>query len=321
MGGQACAVKFTKEDETGMPKLLVHPGSPKTATSAIQYVLSKNCAYLNRNGINVLNIDAFRNSELLVDFMNFYRNDCATVSRDRILAFFEPHRDCDYLLVSEETFCHDFMPSKKFGHGGIDRAARSAEYLSLWPFDDIHVVLTIRNQRSLLLSTYTHFVHRNREHRTFETWLQSEIDVNRLSWLDAIDAFFKVFGRDAVTVLPYEICSSQGIDTYVSEFFGAFDIEDKNLAQLDCTVSDVKNPSPSNKAVKLSRLLNPHIVQPGRSQAVNTYLLNMFTSTEFGKFMPANQDLLQLPDHIQQQNETLATSLFSKWSTEFLGKS
>ncbi len=269
-----------------MTTLIVHPGSPKTATSTLQHILRLNRARLSRAGVGLILPEDLRGHDYLGLYLAAYRgrrvDNIAQATND----FFAPYlARYDRVICSEETFCHDFMPSRKFGTGGIDRGERAAEILSDCGAAQVRIVLTIRPQAALLSSTYAHFVHRQHESRDFKGWLDAEVDLGALLWQPAVRAFEARFGAAAVDVVPMTAIAEVGMDGYMSRILASFGLGGLTL-KLD--TEEVHNPSPSMRAVQLCRVMNREVLNPMRAELVNDALVDIFPVEEFGKFSPQN---------------------------------
>lgn len=278
-----------------MSTLVLHPGSPKTATSTLQQVLRSNRARLSAAGIGLILPEDLRGKPFLGRFLSDYRAGVVRDIHRRSDEFFEPFLTrYDHVICSEETFCHDFMPSRKFGRGGIDRGDIAADLLSHTGAAKTRVVLSIRPQVDFLISTYTHFVHRHREADDFAAWLGSQVDLPRVLWQPAVQAFRDRFGAEAVRVVSLAMTREVGMQGYLQAMMNALGI---GHLDLELSTDKTHNPSPSRRALHLCRILNREIANPQRSETINSALVNMFSVEEFGKFVPSNWSL---PDDLAQ---------------------
>lgn len=267
-----------------MTTLILHPGSPKTATSTLQQILRGNRHRLAAEGIGLILPEDLRGTPFLGRFLSAYRGADIPDVDQHCAAFFKPFfARHDYIICSEETFCHDFMPSHKFAQGGIDRADISADLLSRTGAAHTRVVLSIRPQVDFLISTYTHFVHRHRETNDFATWLIKQVDLPHLLWDPAVQAFRNRFGAEAVHVVSLSMTRQVGMIGYLQAMMDAFGIGHLNL---EMPTDRVHNPSPSQRAVHLCRVMNREIANQRRSEIINSTLVETFPVSEFGKFTP-----------------------------------
>lgn len=268
-----------------MTTLVIHPGSPKTATSTLQRLLAAQRRKLALRSVGLILPENIRGKEVLGHYLEAYRGGDSAAWTEAAPGFFAEAATKERVICTEETFCHDFMPSRRYGHGGIDRAEVAAELLSrCGGFDRVEIVLTIRPQFDLLVSTYTHFVHRHREHRNFRDWLAAEVEPESMMWRPVVAAFRSRFGAGNVRVVSLATAREDGMEGYVRDVLVAFGLDP---AGLKLTAEKVHNPSPSQRAVELCRLMNGEIKMPRKSEQVNSFLVQTFPVEEFGKFRPA----------------------------------
>lgn len=279
--------RIAKPRKSGTKTLIVHPGSPKTATSTVQFALRKSEPALNARSVGVVLPHNLRGTRFLGAYLKSYRQDGACpVLPSATQAFLDPWRErFETCILSEETLCHDFMPSTALGTGGIDRAGRAAQLLEQVgrDFDEIKIVLSIRNQLDFLTSTYTHFVHRHREQRTFQEWIAQDIDLERIRWSPAIESFRSVFGDQNVRVVALEEKDSGGMANYACKLFPHLE-EAKVKHFIDDEV--VHNPSTSQRAVKICRTMNGLVFNVKKSERLNDLIIREFPVKDFGKFKP-----------------------------------
>lgn len=261
----------------------MHPGAPKTATTALQHVLRVNRWRLAWRGVGLILPEDIRDHSFLGDYLAAYRGSGPSDISQCTAEFFAPYlAKYRTVICSEETLCHDFMPSRKIGLGGIDRADTAARLLSHCGAEQTKVVLSIRPQVDFLTSTYTHFVHRRRESRPFSEWLSHEVDLGSVLWSPAVAAFRQQFGVEAVNVVL--LADKGGVAGYIKTMLDHFGL---SRFKLKYDVSEIHNPSPSARAVQLCRIMNSQIRNPEKSERVNSALIENFPVEEFGKFVPA----------------------------------
>lgn len=267
-----------------MKRLIVHPGSPKTATSTLQNILRVNRNVLRKQKVGLILPDDIRGKGFFVTYMKAYREGKAADVRGAWDKVLEPFvKEFDTILISEETLCLDFMPSRIHAQGGIDRSERAAELIAQSGFASHDIVMTIRPQLDFLTSTYTHFVHRQQERRPFEEWLAAEVALDKVNWVPAVRAFRQTFGSDHVRVVSMARTKAGGIQSYLEEVLGALGL---NVGSLTFPKDEVRNPSASARAVDLCRIMNAEIRNPEKSRKVNSFLIKTFPVSEFGRFSP-----------------------------------
>lgn len=265
-----------------MSTLILHPGSPKTATTTLQHILRENRQALERKGIGLVLPEDIRGKPFLGAYMAAYRGKHVPKFPKITADFFAPYlARFRTVICSEETFCHDFMPSRRFGEGGIDRAAITAKLLSHAGADNTRVVLTIRPQMAFLISTYTHFVHRQGECGSFPEWFDAEVRAPNVRWTPAVEAFRNQFGSEAVRVVS--MGQYGRIEDFLRAVLDAMDLEDVPVA---LPHDDQMNQSPSARAVQMCRKINSVILDKAMSEKLNTSIVAEYPVKDFGKFAP-----------------------------------
>lgn len=297
-----------------MPRLIIHPGAPKTGTSTLQRFLHAHRDVLQKRGIVVLTPANFRRSPFMRACRSATRGK--PMERAALDAFAAEFADVDTVLISEEGFCSGFLLGGWNGPGGFERADLSAEVIANLPFDDIRAVLTVRQQRGFLVSSYVHRVKLHRERRGFRRWLDEAIAPDRLSWARVARAFETRLGEGRVALLPFEIVKAEGAEAYVRAFFESAGLDG---AGIDFTRVHAANVSASHLAVVASRAFNRIAwTKKGRSR-MNARLTRRFPADRFGGFRPSDPRLDALAELFAEENEALARRCFPDHADAFLG--
>lgn len=261
---------------------ILHPGAPKTATTTLQYILRENRRALQEKGIGLILPEDIRGKPFLGAYLAAYRGKHIPQLPRLTAEFFAPYLSkFQTVICSEETFCHDFMPSLRLGAGGIDKAHLTAAILSQSGADKTRVVLTIRPQMDFLISTYTHFVHRQGELRSFPDWIDAEVRLKKMRWAPAVAAFRHRFGSDAVDVVS--MAQHDRIEGFLSAVLDRLGVGELPIAMPS---GDRMNPSPSAEAVQKCRAINAVILSNALSETVNSQLVEDYPAEEHGKFYP-----------------------------------
>lgn len=265
-----------------MSTLILHPGAPKTATTTLQHILRESRQTLQADGIGLILPEDVRGTPFLAAYMAAYRGKYLPQMPRLTAEFFAPYLSrFKTVICSEETFCHDFMPSYRYGSGGIDKAHFTAAILSRSGAERTRVVLTIRPQMDFLVSTYTHFVHRQGETRSFPDWIEAEVRLPKVRWAPAVAAFRNRFGDDAVDVVS--MAQHDRIEGFLSAVLDRF-----GVGKLPITMppKEQMNPSPSVDAVQKCRAVNRIILSKELSESVNCKLVEDYPAEQHGKFYP-----------------------------------
>lgn len=265
-----------------MATLILHPGSPKTATTTLQHIMREHRVGLEKRGVGLILPEDIRGKPFLGAYMAAYRGKHVRQFPRIAADFFAPYlARFQTVICSEETFCHDFMPSRRLGDGGIDRAAITARLLSHAGAEHTRVVLTIRPQMAFLVSTYTHFVHRQGECRSFPEWFDAEVQGPQLRWAPVVEAFRNQFGSEAVRVVS--MGQYRQIEDFLRAALDAMDLGDVPVA---LPPDDRMNPSPSARAVQMCRKINSVVLDNGMSEKLNTTIVAEYPVKDYGKFAP-----------------------------------
>lgn len=298
-----------------MPRLIIHPGAPKTGTSTLQRFLHAHREALLRRGVAVYTPANFRRAPMMRACRSATRGG-PPLSRAALDAFAAETADADIVLVSEEGFCSGFLLGGEPEPSGLERAGMSAEVIGSLPFDDIRVILTIRQQRGFLVSSYTHRVKLHREARGFSRWLDEAVDAERLSWSGVASAFEARLGAGRVALLPFEIVKAESAVSYVRAFFAAAGL---SLDDLDLGEVRAANVSASHLAVSASRVFNRlSRRKTGRSE-LNAWLTRRFPSDRHGGFRPSDPRLDEIANAYAAENDALARRYFPDHADVFLG--
>lgn len=299
-----------------MPRLIIHPGAPKTGTSTLQQFLHAHRDVLRKSGVAVLTPANFRRAAFMRACRSATRGGKAP-GRAAQDAFAAEFADAETVLISEEGFCSGFLLGGWKGPGGFERAERSAEVIGDLPFDDIRAVLTIRQQRGFLVSSYVHRVKLHRERRGFGRWLDETIAPDRLSWARVAAAFETRLGEGRVALLPFEIVKAEGAEAYVRAFFETAGLDRDGV---DFSRVHAANVSASHLAVVASRMFNRIAwSKKGRSR-FNARLTRQFSADRFGGFRPSDPRLDAIAASFVGENEALARRCFPDHADAFLGR-
>ncbi|MFV0475069.1 MAG: hypothetical protein ACK5MQ_12820 [Pikeienuella sp.] len=298
-----------------MARLIVHPGAPKTGTSTLQRFLHQNREALARQGVAALTPTMIRNSAFMRACRKAARGE-RPLNRRVVGDFAAEYADYDTVLISEEGFCSGFLPGALERPAGLERAVLAAEVIAALPFDDIRVILTIRRQRGLLVSSYVHRVKLHRERRGFGRWLREVVAPDRLSWAGVAAEFEAVLGPGRLTLLPFEIVKAEGSGAYARAFFDAAGLCGDGV---DFSLVNAANLSASHPALLASLAFNRITFGNVEKTTVNEQLSHYFPSSRFRSFLPKDAALDVIAAIYAAENEALARRYFPDYEAAFLG--
>lgn len=298
-----------------MPRLIIHPGAPKTGTSTLQHFLHHHRQALARQGVAVLGPHAIRRSRFMRACRQATRGGPA-VKPGLLKGFAARYADFDTVLISEEGFTSGFLIGGEAGPQGLERADLSAAVIADLPFDDIRAILTIRQQRGLLVSSYAHRVKLSRERRGFGRWMREAVAADRLSWAGVAAAFESALGEGRLSLLPFEIVKAEGAEAYARAFFAAAGLGAEGV---DFSRVPAANVSASHLAVVASRAFNRIALSGAGRSTLNARLTRRFPSDRFGGFRPKDPALTAVAAAYAEENAALARRWFPDHAAAFLG--
>lgn len=228
-----------------MRQLLLHIGTHKTGSTAIQRALEDKAKTLLREDIVALPM--FPQAR---DFTFLTERSDALVQSCRAYLLAEDAKLEDpvqRLVMSYEGFCGN-------PYAGYDNAILNAPMLrEITEGFDTHVVVYLRRQDAFIESLYTQSTHRGQS-ATFEDFLQRIHDAD-YDWYRLIDHFAQQFGRERIIVRLYDRSTLIHTNSLMESFAEVLGSEE--FAAGDSTY--IVNPGYSKQATELARSVNPHL--------------------------------------------------------------
>ncbi len=196
-------------------KLILHIGYPKTATKTLQKnVLSelhkqKKIEYLNHLGSGAEGFGDF----LAKDIFNYVIGFRKEYPIDELISLWQINRPIT--VLSNESLAHvsEKSPTADIKVATFENLVRL--YQTFRPYyDKIELVMTIRNQYSMIHSYYTqeyfNIILNNNKHKSLNHWLQDNFN-NKITDDDLVFNYLKMyskavelFGKENTHVLVYE---------------------------------------------------------------------------------------------------------------------
>ena len=214
--------------------LVVHAGTPKTGTKALQSFLSRNAKQLAEQGIRYL--ESGRHSE---------RHKRLNLSHSALVKLLqiESGREAwkDLRAEVEQSTCHTNVMSAE-GFWFSDPVRLRAELPQSQP---VRLVVYLRRQDQYLQSLWKQAVVGGRKH-SFDEWRRRK--PTNGDYLSTVEKWADLFGPDSIVIRPYE---KEGKVNTVEDFCeilgvtGSFDTENTG-----------RNPSPRRELAYLLRAIN-----------------------------------------------------------------
>lgn len=298
-----------------MARLIIHPGAPKTGTSTLQHFLDAQRDVLRERGVAVFTPGNLRRTAFMADARMAVRG-LRPIGKAALDAFMAETDGAETVLISEEGFASRFLVGGRRVPRGLERARRIADVIGGLPFDDIRVILSIRRQRGLLVSVYTHRVKLHRERRSFSRWMTEAVAPERLSWAGVTRRFEAKFGAGKVALLPFEMLKAEGADAYARAFIRSAGLDEDGL---DYSRIKAVNLSASRYAVLASRLHNRISAKELGGSRVNAWLTHYFPAPRFARFRPSDPRLDEIEARYEAENRALARRYFPDHAASFIG--
>ena len=195
-----------------MPRILLHIGAHKTATSYMQKKLALNVDLLARRGIHYDPLEVFRKGFTpLLNEETTRENDYVKLlnGKARTMA----------LLVSEENIMGvpgDLPREHKYYVRARKRLARTAE---LFHTDKPEIFLSLREYAGFAVSMYSEYI-RHQKFLPFSEY-RAIFEASNFSWLDVIDEIFEAVPGARLTV--WDFADFRGIEKQVFQAMLGFD--------------------------------------------------------------------------------------------------
>lgn len=163
------------------------------------------------------------------------------------------------------------------------------------------VFLSIRPQVEFVESYYLQLIHQGGR-RPFQDWL-ADIDLDALSWRPTVAALTEAFGADQVEILDFRRLQRDQ-EAYVRDFFRRIDPR----LSIDVHLPAVRNPSVSEKGLRLALAANPHLTSHAERRLMRVFLQEHFSNVDYPRpdLLTADQKSL-LQERYADEYEELVT--------------
>ena len=259
-------------------KCIVHIGTEKTGSTAIQRALGSNRDFLREAGVAVLWRDDETNSRTLAAWFrerpdDYWRANHWTTAEQKKHALLpsmasfintvnEASQTAEVGVVSSEHF-HSRV---REGH----EIEALAEFL-FSRFDEVEIVCFVRPQDELRASLHSTMVRAGSRKKYERFNLYSSIDLDYFDYRRVLTRWIGVFGRDRIRVFPYSPSLEPGSDIRRDFFEQLLPGIELNSLQLG-PVGD--NRALSRRQIEAMRLLNTVVRRPIRQFLQDTGALD-----------------------------------------------
>lgn len=253
-----------------MKELILHIGSTKTGSSAIQDFLWTNREALEAHGVLYPNIGIAGSAHHLlaaaIHPSAWHMHAADFAEKDRLACFNEFTRQVRE--EAEKSPANKVFLSSEYLWGRFDQTFFS-RIQTLRESFEMRLLCYLRPQDDWLESTYVQCV-KSGEGRTFREWLLANLDrPGAFCHYDAIlQQWEQVFPPERIHVRPYE--AAEGTTDSVDEVVDFLEIS-KPHAMVPLTRSS--NPSPIPRDTEIIRLINRSALSPAKKEKARKNLL------------------------------------------------
>lgn len=248
-------------------KAVVHVGAHKTGSSLVQKFLRDNRAALAGNGLDYISRSDMNTlagwGKPLKKSPELLRERVAQAQAEGYKVAIASH---------ENTMGRPFIDGVP---GLYPQSPENFQALGeILEGFDYRVVLYLRPQADFVESYYLQSLHEGGTD-TFEQWTAKR-DLSSLSWQPVVDAMHKAFGPDRTIVKDF-LDIKQGQDEYLRRFFAAIDVD----PGISVSYAPVRNPSVSDKGMRMALAVNPHVRTSAQRKAVRVFLQKHFSNRQY----------------------------------------
>lgn len=239
-------------DLCGRPNLLLHIGTHKTGTTAIQRALRNNRRKLIKLGLAAQPPIRHELRDVLIQSSRD-ESACGHVT-ERFLEVCASK--LNGIVISSEAFSGEPL-------SGYANASEMAERLRLCTRDfDVKIVVYLRRQDEFLESLYMQKIHEGHSF-SFADFLKSIASVS-FDWYALVESYAEVFGRENIIVRRYEKRFMPCRESILEDFFQIAGADPKQLNLIQEKAAPNAGYGPV--AVEIARICNPNLVASERQE-------------------------------------------------------
>ncbi len=246
--------------------VVLHIGTHKTGTTAIQRFAAANRAKLRSRGLWYPSYDEIK---LFVHYGHHHVSHAIANENGNRLSLEDARRFLDHvvtqkrpgetLLISAEPFYRHLLPAE--GGYWAERKAYIDRVRSMIPTDDVKVLCIVRRQDTFARSLYQERIKVTKFRQSFGEFLEER---EPFEYYEHLRLFKDAFG--VVDLLIYEDLAASGL---INTFFNHLGIDVANI-----TGRPSANPSLPIDLVEFKRILNGTSLKPERLKEIGVLLLD-----------------------------------------------
>ena len=234
-------------------------------------------------------------------------------------ADWKPVRDDYFAAMHDQPFDKFFVTQEnmfgvKADKGSTNVCEAGCDAISyLTEGFDTKIVILVRRQDTYIESLYNQLIKRQ-ELRDFSTFLD-EIPLKNFDWTDAADTYTDYFGRDNVTVLPFErqVLNSANIESFVEAVLVTIGVTQKIVLENVPTI----NPSLAPRVIEVQRLANKLLPEIEAHSLANWFENTIPKLPDDPHALMTKEDRVRILDFFRKSNRRLCVEYLSAYDDAY----
>ncbi len=175
------------------------------------------------------------------------------------------------------------------------------------------IVMLVRRQDTFIESLYNQLLKRQ-ETRAFSDFLD-DVPLANLDWAAVADTYAEQFGKENVTVLPFEkpVLATAGIDTFFEAVLRTIGLDQKINFENIPTV----NPSLAPRAREIQRLANKLLSKEEAHALADWFEANVQKSPDEDHVLMAADDRARVLNFFRESNRRLCVDYMGEYETNY----
>lgn len=293
-----------------MKTLHIHIGTPKTATTAIQFFCMENAEKLAKEGycypifpFEYPGTNKSHNGSFLLGVLkdkegkrNTEQEECNfREGMDIVKKLFLEY---DHIILSNEAIWRKADTAKKDFWEVMVQEAKDAEF-------QIHVIVYLRRQDKYFISNWNQRIKRMCSKETIEEYTES-VDRQRLDYYGKLERLAAAVGKEHITVRRFDSSHFEGGSIY-SDFLSIFDIaltEEYKVSQ------DIRNIGLYGNTHEIKRVLNSFPWM--KDEKIRKYIVeilqddSVMSKEEYPCEMYSGEEIRELLESYKESNQKVA---------------
>lgn len=211
----------------------------------------------------------------------------------------------DGFFVTQENILG--MRSEKNQRNICDVSCEKIAYLAEGM--QVKVIIVLRRQDTYIESLYNQCVKRM-ETRDFDTFV-ADFPKENWHWIDNIDVYAKNFGRENVTIVPFESKVYEGAD--YTGFIDAILVAAGITTRITFNNLPLANPSMAPRALEVQRFANQHLTETEAHALANWFEGHIVKQPEDPHKLMSDQVRAEILDTFRESNRRLCSEYLAAY--------